>query len=198
MSSKTKRIGDIGESAITAEFLKYDVDILFPFGDNAPYDMVIRANNTFYKIQIKTAEFEFDNKMMFCINKTNPFKMTSVAYENNEVDYFALYCVETGWCGLISLEDTNHQKDISFHNAPANNQIKGIRFSKDFEFSKKMKEYFGLEKCILKDKPIRNHEGKPHRDEKTTPCPICGNMKKPKSKFCRKCYLEQRKSNCNG
>lgn len=194
MSSKTKRIGDIGESAITTEFLKYDIDILFPFGDNAPYDMVICINNIFYKIQIKTAEFEFDNKMTFYINKTNPFKMSRFTYKSNEVDYFALYCIETGWCGLISFEDANNQKNVSFHNAPANNQIKKIRLSKDYEFSKKIKDYFKLERCVLKDKPIHASKNKPHRDEKTTPCPICGNMKKPKSKLCRKCYLKQRKS----
>lgn len=192
MSSKTKRIGDIGESAIITKFLKYDVDILLPFGDNAPYDLVICVNDKFYKVQVKTTEFQFDEKMTFCINRTNPFKMTSSAYEHHEVDYFALYCIETGWCGLISIEDTNNQKDISFNNSPANNQIKGVCLNKDFSFETQMKNYFGLEKCVLNDKPV--HVRSYQRDEKTTPCPICGNMKKPSSKLCRKCYLEQRKN----
>lgn len=45
----TKAIGEISEAVILAEFLRAGFPVLFPFGDNQRYDMVVEANGGFLR-----------------------------------------------------------------------------------------------------------------------------------------------------
>ena len=47
MSSHTKNIGDIGTSVIISEFLKHNINVLIPYDDNSPYDLVIYVDGIF-------------------------------------------------------------------------------------------------------------------------------------------------------
>lgn len=53
MSCKTKKTGNKAESVILSEFVKSDIPVLLPFGDNEKYDLVVEINKNFYSIQVK-------------------------------------------------------------------------------------------------------------------------------------------------
>lgn len=97
MGSKTKQIGTIGEQVVVAEFLKNNINVLLPIGDNLPYDMLIEINGNFKKIQVKTTEYVKDGKMKFSTNKSNPHTKVNKKYTVAEIDLFAFYCIENGY-----------------------------------------------------------------------------------------------------
>ena len=49
----TKTIGDIGESAIIAEFLYFGIPVYLPFGDNNAADLIADFNGKLQKVQVK-------------------------------------------------------------------------------------------------------------------------------------------------
>ena len=51
MNSKDK--GNIGEAIILGEFVKRNIQVSIPFGDNARYDLVADFNGKLNKIQVK-------------------------------------------------------------------------------------------------------------------------------------------------
>ena len=52
LASYTKIIGDIGVSVVISEFLKHGINVLLPYDDNSPYDIVIYVDDKFYKINV--------------------------------------------------------------------------------------------------------------------------------------------------
>lgn len=187
MSSYTKNIGDIGTSVIISEFLKHNINVLIPYDDNSPYDLVIYVDGKFYKIQIKTTEkVKYNEYMEFSMTRTNPYKKVNVPYKEGEVDYFALYCVENDWCGLLSIDD--YSKTLRVRTKiPSNNQMKNLKFMDDLDFHNGIVKYFG--KNYLKDN-IEHTETKKKRDRKTKICPYCNKNKiKENNNMCRACYL---------
>ena len=142
MSSTTKTIGDIGEAVLTAEFLKNNIQVLKPVGDNLPFDLLIMVKGEFKKIQIKTTRKVVDGKMVFRTNVTNPYKKTYRKYTENEVDYFGLYCLENNYVGLLPFCDYTCRDTVIRTTRPLNNQINRAKMSEDYEFSKIVNEKF--------------------------------------------------------
>lgn len=173
---------------IISEFIKRGVPVLTPVGDNQPYDLVICYENTFYKIQVKTTEKIVDeNYMQFELNKTNPYKKTTCLYSKDEVDYFALYCVENDWCGLIPYNEHSRSLKVRI-NIPKNNQIKNVIFARDLEFDKQLKKIWGINK--ISENIVHKEKSPKKRNRKTKICPTCNiNYIKPENKQCRSCYL---------
>lgn len=193
MSSYTKTIGDIGTSVVVSEFLKHGISVLLPYDDNSPYDIVINVDNNFYKIQVKTTEkILFGEVMKFSTNISNPNKKTTRVYTKEEVDFFALYCVENDWVGLMKY--TNEQKEISIRITDVkNNQQSKSKFASEYKIHDQILNYFN--KDYLK-KYIVHNEKKSIRKRKqnTQLCPICGvSYIKKSSTMCRECYRKSRK-----
>lgn len=189
MSSVTKRIGSIGEMAIKAEFMKYGVEILDVIGDNASYDFVICVNDRFYKIQVKTTEFDNDGEMCFYIDRSNKWTKLPRAYEKGELDYFALYCVETGWCGLIAFNEMDARYSLIINSHQLNNQIVGTHQPSDYEFEYMMNKYFNLSKLVLINKKVKIRT----KEDGNIICPICNKNKMAKrSKMCIECSRNNR------
>lgn len=53
MDKKTK--GNIAEQKVILEFIKRNVTVSVPLGDNDSYDLIVDINNKLYKIQVKSA-----------------------------------------------------------------------------------------------------------------------------------------------
>ena len=191
MASRTKLIGDIGTAKIISELLMYNISVLLPYDDNSPYDIVAIINGKYCRIQVKTTEkVRFSEKMEFSIDRSGPYKITPREYSDDEVDYFALYCIENDWCGLIGFED--YSPTSMFRVVPtANNQTKGIKFAEDYTLDKQLRKIFNV--TNIRDSIVHDevkHTG--NRDRKTKICPICNKNKiKENSKMCRECYDKQ-------
>ncbi|HLQ30225.1 MAG TPA: group I intron-associated PD-(D/E)XK endonuclease [Ktedonobacteraceae bacterium] len=135
-----KAIGERSEAMIIAKLLEVGYSVLTPFGDNRRYDLVIEdADGNFYRIQCKTGRIESDSAYI-------QFKPASSYYHTKagrtshgrrdyrgQVDYFAVYCSDTGKVYLIPVDHVG-TANASLRLLPtANKQEKNVRWAKDYE-----------------------------------------------------------------
>lgn len=57
LNKNTKIKGNKAESVILAEFVKHEIPVLLPFGDNEKFDLVIFINNEFKSVQVKYGRY---------------------------------------------------------------------------------------------------------------------------------------------
>lgn len=190
MSSYTKIIGDIGTSVVISEFLKHGINVLLPYDDNSPYDIVIHIDNKFYKIQVKTTEKVKYNgsEMQFEATKSNPYSKIDPKYTEEEVDYFALYCIENDWCGLIGFDEYTPQLIIRLK-PTKNNQKEKIKFANDYLIHDQILKFFNRD--YIKNNIVHTEgDSKTYSNKrKMKKCPVCNeNMIRIRSNMCRECY----------
>lgn len=103
----TSSIGNIGQAKVLTKFTELGVPVYTPFGEGYIVDLIAEFNGKLNKIQIKTTEKLHDNSYMtFKITRQDGFHGTRKSYTKDEIDYFALYCVETDIVLLVPIEDT--------------------------------------------------------------------------------------------
>lgn len=137
MNSKDK--GNIGEGIVLAEFVKRNITVSIPFGDNARYDLIAEFNGKLNKIQVKYCNQKIsENNSISCPcasslnHTTNKVKRT---YED-EIDYFAFYLAEWDKILLVPMEKIGEKKTIVFRlEKPKNNQS-NCNLVQDYEFDK--------------------------------------------------------------
>ena len=138
-------IGDLGESKDLHEFVKLEIPVSIPFGNNLPYDLVIDCCGRLYKVQVKTISRVSDSGVLnFELSQSVYLRNIctsndSICYSLEDVDLFFLYCVETDDCILIENKDTKGMKSISFRhkdNPPKNGQTQGVHFVEDYSVLK--------------------------------------------------------------
>lgn len=155
-----------------------------PYDDNSGYDLLAYMNDKFYKVQIKTTEKVINNICMrFSLSRTNPYKKTSEKYDKNEVDLFALYCVENDWCGIIDYNE--HSKEISFWLEKSSNCI---HMAEDYEFHKQIYSISNIDTIQNTIDHSKDHKRRESESKKDI-CPICNkNMERDRAKMCIECY----------
>lgn len=137
MNSKDK--GNIGEGMVLAEFVKRNITVSIPFGDNARYDLIADFNGKLNKIQVKYCNQKIsENNSISCpcsssLNHTTNKNKTT--YEN-DIDYFAFYLVEWDKIILVPIDVIGTKKTIMFRlEKPKNNQG-NCNLVEDYEFDK--------------------------------------------------------------
>lgn len=81
--------------------------------------------------------------MYFYLNSFSGKKRVKHFYNSDEVDIFIFYCIENGFFGLAKFEEIpQHTFTINTTDGSqiSKNNLKKIRFIKDFELDKKLKE----------------------------------------------------------
>lgn len=130
----TKDKGAIAESAVLHELLKQGLCVSIPYGDNAPYDLVVDTPSGLKKVQVKTAHLS-----QGVIKATTTFRTGSDrrGYEiyKDLVDFIAIYCIENGKCYAIPSNECKSCLNLR-EEIPLNNQTTGIRYACDFELFK--------------------------------------------------------------
>jgi hypothetical protein len=88
--TNTKKIGEISEAIVIAEFLKSGFPVLLPFGDNQRYDMVVEVDGRFLRVQCKTAR-TLRGGAVLCFNtrSTNRTRPIASSSYRNQADLFA-------------------------------------------------------------------------------------------------------------
>lgn len=124
MNSKDK--GNIGESLALSEFVKRNITVSIPFGDNARYDLIAEFNGKLNKIQVKYCNQKIsENNSISCpcsssLNHTT--NKVHTTYEN-EIDYFVFYLVEWDKILLVPIQEIGNKKTMVFRlDKPKNNQ----------------------------------------------------------------------------
>ena len=131
----SKRIGNIGEAKVLAKFVELGYAVYLPFGDDEKADLVVDFNGKLNKIQIKSTNTLLDGYYIIdfrnCKNhKCNPDP--NQKYSEQDIDYFATYCVERDTICLFKIQDMP-QSAIRLRYEPAKNgQTAGVRWEKDY------------------------------------------------------------------
>jgi hypothetical protein len=138
----TTDVGNIGDSKFVFEAAQLGLKISKPVFEGYPYDYVLETKYGFKKIQVKTSEFlNTKDTIRFNITKGVAYKKgrrVNGKYNQKDVDYFYLYCIENNESYLI---ENPNQTDfvVRLTDSTKNNQH-GFNFSKNIMFKDVIKD----------------------------------------------------------
>jgi hypothetical protein len=111
-------------------------DVLIPFGENTRYDLAIDNGESLARVQCKTGRLYNGavvwNTCSSYAHHPNP-KPKKLDY-HGEIEYFGVYCRETGSVYLVPIQDVPVMRQASIRVEPARNgQRKFVREADPYE-----------------------------------------------------------------
>lgn len=140
-----KRSGSFAELKVATEFSKFGIPVLFPYGDNEPYDLVVELKGEFKTVQVKSTKIINDVLKIEVRKRVGSKRLGSESYKKYNIDFLAVMCVDNESLFLVPFNEIN--ADYNFHlrlSKTKNNQNNGINYADDYYFTNKLKS-------ILKD-----------------------------------------------
>lgn len=133
---ESKQKGILTELQCITAFNQLGYHVSIPYGENSRYDFIADIDGILIKVQVKTASPKkgTDGAISFSCRSTrvNTQGSQSRRYTANEIDYFATFYDNI--CYLVPIAECSIEKTLRFQ-SPANGQVKGISFAKDYELS---------------------------------------------------------------
>jgi hypothetical protein len=77
-----------------------------PYGDSAPYDLIVDHQGHFLRIQVKCTLYKRDNSYQCCLTANH------ILYTPDEIDFFAAYVIPADVFYILPLAATHNQSDI--------------------------------------------------------------------------------------
>lgn len=141
MNSKDK--GNIGESRIIYEFVKRNIQVALPFGDNARYDQLAEFGGKINKIQVKYSGCNptGESVVLACASSTNHTTNKRRTTYESDVDYMAFFVADWNACLLIPIETIGSHKTMCVRRMePKNGQSKKVHYIDEFSFDKTIQD----------------------------------------------------------
>ena len=137
----TSEIGNIGQAAVVNKFIQLGVEVYLPFGEGYTADLIAKWDNKLYKIQIKTTENVLEDSYMdWRTTHQEGYHGNRKKYSNEEVDYFALYCIESKTLCLVPFSEIG---DVTVFRVRLDSysgiRKTGMRFESDYKFENYVK-----------------------------------------------------------
>ena len=133
----TKDIGIIAESAVLHELVSLGFTVSLPYGDNAPYDLVVDTPSGLRKVQVKVAHLSDGVITATTTFRTGASRRGYGTYAGL-VDYIAVYCYENHKCYAIRADECGSSLTLRTI-APANNQSAKVRYASDYTLERIIK-----------------------------------------------------------
>jgi PD-(D/E)XK endonuclease len=134
-----KDIGDRSQLAIMYALVCAGYEALVPFGENTRYDLAIDEGGRLARVQCKTGRLR-DGAIRFQTSSSYGHHRNPKAIKRHylgEVDFFAVFCPETGGIYLIPIGDVPNRSNAYLRvDAPRNNQRERVRFAADYEIGR--------------------------------------------------------------
>lgn len=133
LSLNSKQKGISTELQCLAAFGKLGIQVLLPYGDYARYDFVIDVNNTFYRVQCKTATLKENGAYIFSCRSTaaNHSRAASRSYTKNEIEFFATMIEDE--CYLIPVNECGGNSKTLRFTYPQSGQKAGVSLAQEYE-----------------------------------------------------------------
>ncbi|MGH9765849.1 MAG: group I intron-associated PD-(D/E)XK endonuclease [Blastocatellia bacterium] len=129
----TNSKGNVSESAALNAFSKAGFLISVPFGNGAPYDLVVDTGKRLLKVQVKTGRLR-GGCVLFAAQRINGHHGTKRhKYAEGEIDLYAVYCQENDGIYLVPTLGALAEGRLRV-SSTKNNQQQNVRWAKDFEF----------------------------------------------------------------
>jgi hypothetical protein len=128
-------VGDRTEAIVVAALVRRGYRVLRPMSANQRYDLVIDLGGRFLRVQCKTGRLR-NGAIVFSTRscRSNRNRTYVRSYTGDEADVFLVYCPETDRIYAVPVGDRGVLKAASLRvTAPANGQVKGIRWAADHE-----------------------------------------------------------------
>lgn len=125
--------GNVSESAALNAFSKAGFIVSVPFGNGAPYDLIVDTGKRLLKVQVKTGRLR-EGCVLFAAQRINGHHGTKrYRYGEGEIDLFAVYCQENEALYLVPRLGDLAEGRLRVSSAK-NNQQQNVRWAEDFEF----------------------------------------------------------------
>lgn len=133
--TNTTNLGNIGQAYVIAKFVELGIPVYTPVGEGYPTDLIADFKGKLNKIQIKTTEtLHDDSYMVWKITHQQGYHGKRIKYTNQEVDYFALYCIKTKSLYLVPYEKANTNELIIRLDSYKGTRTKTMKFESDYRF----------------------------------------------------------------
>ena len=125
--------GNISESAALNAFTKAGFVVSVPFGNGAPYDLIVDTGKRLLKVQVKTGRLR-GGCVLFPAQRVNGRHGTKRhEYGEGEIDLFAVYCLENETVYLVPTLGALTEGRLRV-SSTKNNQRQNVRWANNFEF----------------------------------------------------------------
>jgi hypothetical protein len=133
-----KAIGDRSTLAMMLALSDAGYAVLVPFGENTRYDLVIDDGTSLKRVQCKTGRLRH-GAVRFAARSSyahHPNPKMVVRDYLGQIDYFGVYCPDTGGAYLIPVGDAPVRAAGTLRVTPAKNgQKRKIRVAADYEIA---------------------------------------------------------------
>lgn len=128
-SNKSK--GEATEAIITGEFLKRNINVLDPYGENQRYDLVLDTGSEMIKVQCKKGKLTDDRDVVRFSAQSSSLRSDGYVKDSydSSVDYFAVYVWEISELFIVHTAKVANTTGSLRLTKPKNNQVKGITFA---------------------------------------------------------------------
>lgn len=129
---KSKDKGDIAELKLAVALKQKGYIVSFPYGDNAPYDLLIDDGILVSKIQCKHGRYKKGCVLFITKSSTRSGGKRVETNYVGKVDFFGVYCAELDTCYLIPIDEVaKHGSSLRVEESKSlNNKIK---WAKNYE-----------------------------------------------------------------
>ena len=106
MRQNTKSVGDLAELKIASDLIEQGYVVSAPYGDNAPYDLIVDINGVLKKVQVKARTVKND---VVTVELKSSMRNYTRQYSKQDWDIIAIYNIDNG---TIAYLDWNAIGDI--------------------------------------------------------------------------------------
>jgi hypothetical protein len=131
---KPHKRGQAAEAIVKSELVSRGISVLTPAYDNEPYDIVIEQDDSFHRIQVKTAfEATTSGAVRF---RTRSTRTKSSGYEREgyegAVDFFAVYAPACDETYLVPFEEAGNTQMTIRYERPKNGNVEDTNWHEDY------------------------------------------------------------------
>jgi PD-(D/E)XK endonuclease len=139
----TDQKGSIAEYGIAWTAIRLGIDVYKPLNDGTRCDLVFDLDGKLTRVQCKWASRYGDVLVVRCYrNRRTKNGLLKRAYTADEVDAFAVYCLELDRCYFLPFDRFGGRTNIQLHIRPSrNNQKVGINWADDYEFDATLRRF---------------------------------------------------------
>ena len=124
----TSAVGQIGETAVMQRLVRAGWQVLIPYGNSAPYDLVAEKDGRLVRLQVRTTEAEDGYISANCRTKNNGEQIKSGA-----VDFLVVYDLSSDTAYVIPEEEFIGKNVFHIRLLPARSgQVRGIHPAEEY------------------------------------------------------------------
>jgi hypothetical protein len=132
--------GNISESEVLRACIRAGFIVFVPFGNGAPYDLIVDTGRRLLRLQVKTGRLRNDC-VLFAAQRINGHHGSKrYKYRGGEFDFYAVYCPDNEKLYLIPMLGDLAEGRLRL--CPTkNNQQQKVRWASEFEFEIYIKRF---------------------------------------------------------